>query len=88
MGLPNEANSIGDTYRSRLLRGMDISSAIADFPEDFGSADNNVDSEDEENETEATRAMVAMQNKKKKKSGGFQCMGKAYKPHFFHTTKS
>lgn len=55
---------------------MDITSAIADFPEDLGAVDGNIDSEDGESETEVTRAMVAIQNKKKKKSGGFQSMGK------------
>lgn len=35
---------------------------------------------EEESETELTRAMVVRQNKKRKKSGGFQSMGKYLQP--------
>lgn len=58
---------------------MDIAADIAEFPEDLGEDEGGLDdSEERENEIEVTRAMVAMQNKKKRKSGGFQSMGKKY----------
>jgi len=52
---------------------MDISGALTEFPEDLDFE--GTINENEEDEKEATRAMVTMQNKKKKKSGGFQSMG-------------
>lgn len=55
---------------------MELSVARAKFPATLGEEEDCVDcSGGEENETEATRAMVARHNKKRKKSGGFQSMG-------------
>lgn len=59
---------------------MEASVAQAKFPEEMeaGGEEGGAEMEcsgDEESETEATRAMVTSQNKKRKKSGGFQSMG-------------
>ena len=55
---------------------MEESVALTKFPTALGAGGGEMEcSGDEESETEATRAMVASQNKKRKKSGGFQSMG-------------
>ena len=59
-----------------LISRMDISAALTEFPEDLNFEAAAIDqSGDGDDEKEVTRTMVAMQNKKKKKSGGFQSMG-------------
>ena len=57
---------------------MEESVAKAKFPASLGAGGGAGKVEcfsDGENETEITRAMVESQNKKRKKSGGFQSMG-------------
>lgn len=53
---------------------MEEGIALAKFP-GMGEAGKGEDSDDGNSECEATRAMVAKQNRKGKKSGGFQSMG-------------
>ena len=57
---------------------MELEAAVArtKFPS-FSAEQEKESLENEDSECETTRAMVARQNRKGKKSGGFQSMGKS-----------